>query len=85
MMDNTAGSVIQAGSNVKVAPGPMTIQFPKPFAAIPVVVVGSVYEAIGTVGNVDGIQSISNASFVVNSANASPQYFVNWIAYGPTA
>jgi hypothetical protein len=82
MSEQTSGGVIQAGSAVKVAAGTLNIQFPRPFASPPVVVVGSVWQSPGFVGNVDGIQSISSTGFVVNSANASPDYFINWIAYG---
>ncbi|GBL12267.1 gp53-like domain-containing protein [Microcystis aeruginosa] len=73
--------VIQTGKTLKAGTGKITINFPKPFAQIPVVVVSSFWEnAEKAVGYVETIDTISLESFTVVSSNSATNYYVNWIA-----
>ena len=73
--------VIQTGKTLKAGTGKITINFPKPFAQIPVVVVSSFWENVGSqVGNIETIDTISLESFIIVSSNAATNYYVNWIA-----
>jgi hypothetical protein len=75
--------LIQTGMAQKAAPGLLTINFPTPFSAIPTVVISPYWQNAGLQsGNIDTIDTISPASFTIASQNASPVYFVTWIAVG---
>jgi hypothetical protein len=74
---------IQTGVAQKAAPGVLTINFPQPFNKIPVVVISPYWENAGQQsGNIDTINSISPSGFTIASQNASPIYYVTWIAVG---
>lgn len=73
--------VIQAGTTLKAGVGKLTINFPKPFNVIPVVVVSPFWQNVGAqVGNIETIDTVSRESFSLVSGNAGTNYFVNWIA-----
>jgi hypothetical protein len=74
---------IQTGVAQKAAAGLLTINFPRPFNNIPVVVISPYWQNAGAQsGNIDTIDSISPSSFTIVSQNASPVYFVTWVAIG---
>ena len=77
---------IQVGTAQKNAQGTLKISFPQPFRGNPVVVVSGMYllQANG-VQHPDTIVNVNSADFTVSSDNASPNYYVNWVAYGPVS
>lgn len=75
--------LIQTGTAQKAAPGLLTIPFPQPFNTLPVVVLSPFWQnANNQSGNIDTIDTVSLSGFTVASLNASPTYFLNWIAIG---
>lgn len=72
---------IQAGRAQKAGAGKLTIDFPKPFSKIPIVVVSPFWQNVGAqVGNIETIDTVSLESFTIVSNNAATNYYVNWIA-----
>lgn len=75
--------LIQAGSKAKSGPGKLTIDFPKQFIKIPIVVVSSFWQNQGAqVTNIEIIDTVSHENFTIVSDNAASTYFVNWVAIG---
>jgi hypothetical protein len=77
---------IQAGTVSKTAAGQLNVRFPKPFIGTPVVVL-TPYWALQTspVGSIETIIAVTAENFTLTSGNAaSANYYVNWVAYGPT-
>ena len=75
--------LIQTGTAQKAAPGLLTINFPQSFSGNPIVVISPFWQGAGQQsGNIDTIDAISPSSFTIVSLNASPIYFVTWIAIG---
>ena len=72
---------IQTGKTVKPQPGTLTINFPNPFAQVPVVVVTPFWEnGNAEVDNILTLSSVTRESFTVASEIYGTTTFVSWIA-----
>ena len=77
---------IQAGTINKPNQGTLPVKFPQPFTGTPVVVL-TPYWALQSspVGSIETVVAVTAENFTLASQNSGSNYFVNWVAYGPTA
>jgi hypothetical protein len=78
-----ADTVIQYGKIAKYVAGQIQVQFSKPFASPPTVVVTPYWESqTNAVGYIETVTNVTTESFTVSSSNHASNYYVNWIAIG---
>jgi hypothetical protein len=72
---------IAAGQILKTSASPVFVQFTTPFAVTPTVVLTPNFP--NEVTFVDTVTNVSDTGFTINSPNAGPNYYVNWVAITP--
>lgn len=72
---------IQAGVVPKPQPA-LTVRFPVPFTHPPAVIVSPEWTAVTQVVAIPTIHNVSTTSFTMNSVDAAPDYYINWLAIG---